>query len=441
MEQKLQHTLNALHSWGRKTFGIIPQKIRVAQQDLQSLQLKMQEDQNRHNMTQQIHAKELELDELLEKEEMWWSQRSRALWLTHGDKNTRFFHQKASQRRRKNKIEIIKDTMNVPHTDHDEIEQILTNHFQLLYSTQPTNNISETVQVVKNKINQDMYDYLNEAYTADEVLSAIKNMKSLAAPGPDGLPARFYHTYWDIIGPDITKEVLQVLNNGGNPQPYNDTHICLIPKINNPSHPSEFRPISLCNVTLKIITKTIANRLKTILPNIISPNQSAFVPGRLITDNSLIANEIFHYLTQTTRQTGYVGIKTDMAKACDRMEWVFIEATLSSMGFPTAMIQTIMKCVSTVSFSILINGQPSKTFFPQRGLRQGDPLSPYLFIICADVLSGLMSQAQSNHLIHGVKIAPGAPEISHLFFADDSLFFCRATISEAAAIAKIIHTY
>jgi hypothetical protein len=302
LEQKLQHTLNSLHIWGRKTFGIIPQKIKAAQQELQNMQLSMQEEQNSMNMTNQVHAKELELDELLEKEEMWWSQRSRDLWLTHGDKNTKFFHQKASQRRRRNKIELIKDVMNAPHTNQDEIEQILINHFQQLYSTQPTTNIPETTQVVQNRINQDMHDYLNEAYTADDVFAAIKDMKSLAAPGPGGLPARFYHTYWDIVGPDITKEALNVLNNGGNPQPYNETHICLIPKISNPSFPSEFRPISLCNVTLKIITKTIANRLKTILPNIISPNQSAFVPGRLITDNSLIANEIFHYLTQTAKQ-------------------------------------------------------------------------------------------------------------------------------------------
>jgi exonuclease III len=219
IEQKLHHTLNALHSWGRKTFGIIPQKIREAQQELQTMQLDMQGDQIRHNLTNQIHAKEMELDELLEKEEMWWSQRSRALWLTHGDKNTKFFHQKASQRRRTNKIEVIGDALNIPHTDQDEIEQILTNHFQQLYSTLPTTNIPETVQVVNNRIDQDMHAYLSKDYTADEVFNAIKDMKSLAAPGPDGLPARFYHTYWDIVGPDVTKEVLRVLNNDGNPQP------------------------------------------------------------------------------------------------------------------------------------------------------------------------------------------------------------------------------
>jgi hypothetical protein len=187
-----------------------------------------------------------------------------------------------------------------------------------------------------------MYDYLNMDFTKEEVVSAIKDMKSLAAPGPDGLPALFYHTYWDIVGEDITRETLQVLNYGGNPQPYNNTHICLIPKTNKPSYPSEYRPISLCNVTLKIITKTIANRLKMILPNIISKNQSAFVPGRLISDNTIIANEIFHYFNNTSKQKGYVSIKTDMEKAYDRIEWDFLRATLTSMNFPPKLVNTIM---------------------------------------------------------------------------------------------------
>jgi hypothetical protein len=100
-----------------------------------------------------------------------------------------------------------------------------------------------------------------------------------------------------------------------------------------------------------------------------------------------------------------------------------------------------MRCVTTVSFAILINGNPFKTFHPQRGLRQGDPLSPYLFIICADVLYAMLSKAQSNNLIHGVKVAPSAPEITHLFFADDSILFCRETEEEARQIKQIISTY
>ncbi|MCH79708.1 ribonuclease H protein, partial [Trifolium medium] len=387
--QKLKTVLGDLHKWGNLRFGVIPKRIKTLQGELQNL--------NANNgSVAQIKEKELELDDILECEEMWWGQRSRALWLQHGDKNTKYFHMKANIRRTKNAIEEIKDSQG--HVYHDE---------------------SKIEQVVQGKISTVMHQMLSEDFTEIEVLQAIKDMKSLVAPGPDGLPALFYHNYWDIIG------------NG------ND----VTNMINHPTTPSDFRPISLCNVTLKIITKTLANRIKLILPEVISPNQSAFISGRLITDNTIIASDIFHYLSHTNRKSGYVGIKTDMAKAYDRVEWDFLEATLTVMGFPETMVQTIMKCVTTVTFSILINGHPSMEFQPQRGLRQGDPLSPYLFIICADVLSGLITRAQNNHSIHGVKIALGAPEISHLLFADDSLMFCRASTDEVSILSNIIHTY
>jgi hypothetical protein len=268
LNTKLNHTLDVLHSWGKKTFGIIPKRIKTIQQELHSMQLQ----QDSHNLTQQPNDKEKELDDLLDKEEMWWSQRSRALWLAHGDRNTKFFHQKATRRRRRNKIETIKDHLDITHTDKEDIENVFLTHFQELFTSQVTTNIMETTQTVHNKIDQSMYDHFNQDFTKEEVHQAIRDIKSLAAPGPDGLPAKFYHTYWEIIESDFTNEILNILNHGGDPRPLNDTHICLIPKNDNPSYPCDYRPISLCNVTLKTITKTIANRLKTYLPEIISQN-------------------------------------------------------------------------------------------------------------------------------------------------------------------------
>jgi hypothetical protein len=193
---------------------------------------------------------------------------------------------------------------------------------------------------------------------------------------------------------------------------------------------------------IKIITKTIANRIKFVHYDIISPQQSAFLPGRLITDNTLIAYETFHYLKNShSKKHGYVGIKLDMAKAYDRIEWIFLEKTLTIMGFPTRLINTIMNCVSTVSFSILINGNPSPSFRPHRGIRQGDPLSPYLFILCADVLSSLISQLQADHKIKGIAIATNAPQITHLFFADDNILFCRAKPTEANYLMGALNDY
>ncbi|KAK2444879.1 hypothetical protein QL285_015869 [Trifolium repens] len=201
-----------------------------------------------------------------------------------------------------------------------------------------------------------MYDLLNQDLNASNVYQAVYQLKSNSAPGPDGLSAKFFQSYWDIIGEDITQYILDILNNGGSPRFLNNSYICLIPKNKHPSLPADFRPIALCNVMLKIVTKTTANRIKHVLNDIISPQQSAFLPGRLITENTLIAYEAFHYLKQTkNRKHGYVGIKLDMAKAYDRIEWCFLEQTLTTMGFPTRLINTIMGCVTTVSFSIYLS--------------------------------------------------------------------------------------
>lgn len=292
--------------------------------------------------------------------------------------------------------------------------------------------MQDTIDVVKNKISPANHDYPQQEFSTAEVFDAIKQMKSFAAPGPDGLPALFYQSYWEDIGSDITNFVLNILNHNCDIGNINHTLLCLIPKIKNPTLPSDYIPIALCNVLFKIITKTIANRLKKILNDIVSPQQSAFIPNRLITDNTILAYEAFHYLkNHKNRKNGVVGIKLDLEKAYDRVEWDFLESTLFTMGFPINLVNTIVLCVRSVSFSILINGSHSTTFKPKRGIRQGDPLSPYLFILCAEVLSGLITRCHEKGKLHDITIARNAPTLSHLFFADDSMIFCRAHKDEA----------
>lgn len=181
------------------------------------------------------------------------------------------------------------------------------------------------------------------------------------------------------------------------------------------------------------------NRIKKILPNIVKDYQSAFLPRRLISDNSLIVFETFHYLKKPRKKgNGFVGIKLDIAKAYYSLEWNFIKTTLKTMGFPTKIINIIMLSVCTVTFSILVNGQPTDTFKPKRGIRQGDPLSPYLFILCAEVLSSLIQKSQQEGLIDGISIATNASAISHLLYAGESILFCRANPEEATTIMNIL---
>jgi len=236
------------------------------------------------------------LDQRFNSAELWWAQRAKTNWLQLGDKNTKFFHIKVTQRKRKNHIKFIQDEDGNTWHDSDKITDTFIQYFSSIFDTYNPVNMLDSVNLVQGRIDPQMCIYLAKEFIVDEVTTAVKHLKSSAAPSPDGLPAMFYQSFWDTIGHDIIYLVLSILNSNIDPGNINYTFICLIPKLNNPQLPSDFRLIALCNVILKIVTKTISNRIKNILPNIISSQQSAFLPGRLISYNTLLAYEAFHYL-------------------------------------------------------------------------------------------------------------------------------------------------
>ena len=222
----------------------------------------------------------------------------------------------------------------------------------------------------------------------------------------------------------------------------NHTHIVLIPKKNDPTHMVDYRPISLANVISRIISKVIANCLKFILPNVISDAQSAFVPDHLITDNTTVAYELLHRLRNKRKgKKGQMAVKLDINKAYDRVEWIFLQQMMVKLGFDPTWVQLAMETVTTASYSVLINGEPKGFITRTRGIRKGDPLSPYLFLMCVEGLSTLVRKVGETRRLKGIKSSQNGLQVSPLLFDDDILLFCQAIMEESQKLLQLLARY
>lgn len=385
-----------------------------------------------------------ELERVYSDEAIFWKQRSKTLWAREGDRNTSYFHSVATKRKENNSIKGLYNSFGVWCGEDQEIEGIIHQYFGNLFQTTSPSDaiIEEVVKHVSTKVTSEMNSKLALPFTPDEVLSALAQMAPLKSPGPDGLPVIFFQKYWHIIGSNVLSCVLDFLNLHRMPSILNYTFIVLIPKVARPSRITEFRPISLCNVVYKLGAKALANRIKPCLSSIISDTQSAFVPHRLITDNVLVAYELNHFIhSHTQGKRAYMALKLDVSKAYDRIEWKFLDRMLTKLGFDSSIVDLIMICVSTVSFSFLLNGSQFGALKPERGIRQGDPLSPYLFICCVEGFIKMVESAVESGRLKGIRITPSAPCISQLCFADDTILFSQATTRDAEVIRSILDLY
>ena len=209
------------------------------------------------------------------------------------------------------------------------------------------------------------------------------------------------------------------------------TFIALIPKKNDASNIRDFWPISLVWSVYKILAKVLANRLRVVLDQLISETQNSFVGGRQILDSVLIANECVDSRVKS-RVPGVI-CKLDIEKAYDHVNWAALLYFLNRMGFGVKWCKWIRTCISTVQFSVLINGSPADFFGSSRGLRQGDPLSPMLFLILMEVFSRMLRRVEGAGLFRGFKVAGrrgGGECVSHLLFADDTILFCDANVEQ-----------
>uniref|UniRef100_A0A2N9GCH1 Reverse transcriptase domain-containing protein n=1 Tax=Fagus sylvatica TaxID=28930 RepID=A0A2N9GCH1_FAGSY len=280
---------------------------------------------------------------------------------------------------------------------------------------------------------------LEKPFAEEEVSGVVHGFVGDKAPGPDGFPMAFFQFSWNVVKSDILRVLNYFHEMGSFERSLNATFLALIPKKTDAVEVKDFRPISLVGGMYKILAKLLANRLRLVLPSIISPSQNAFVQGRQILDSVLIANEC---LDSRMRQ-GDSGVlcKLDVEKAYDHVNWDFLIYLLQRCGFPLRWRNWIRFCITTVRFSILINGSPSGFFESSRGLRQGDSLSPLLFVVVMEALSRLMDRAVHGGYFSGFLVGNHVGSevmVTHLLFADDTLMFCDADPSMLGQLGCVL---
>ena len=259
------------------------------------------------------------------------------------------------------------------------------------------------------------------------------------APSLDGFTARFLKSCWKIIKKDLLKMVRKSQNCNKIGGSTNSTFLALIPKEKGATSFDRFRPISLCNIGYKFITKVIVNRIKEVLPSIIPENQGGFIQGRQIADNIILVQEAIHS-SISHREKGMV-IKLDLTNAFDRVNYDFLFQVMLRFGFDPGFVRWIQACIKSPWIAPLVNGRTNNFFKASRGLCQGFPLSPMLYVIQASILSFQLDRCQPHNELLGLCISQGVKNINHAQFADDTILLGGASSISARIFKRELDMY
>ncbi|GJZ84198.1 RNA-directed DNA polymerase, eukaryota, partial [Tanacetum coccineum] len=355
------------------------------------------------------------------------AQKAKVKWSIEGDENTSFFHGVLNKKRSILNIRGIMvdgNWIESPKAVKGEFFQHFSSRFDKPDASRATINMR-----YPKTLTYDQQNELESEVSNVEIKRAVWDCGTDKSPGPDGFTFGFYRRFWKIIENDVYDAVKYFFTYGNIPKGCNSSFIALIPKIPDANMVKDFRPISLIGSLYKIIAKILANRLVGVLGDIVNEVQSAFIAERQILDGPFILNEILQW-SKTKKKQSLI-FKVDFEKAYDSVRWDFLDDILKKFGFGEKWCKWIQSCLRSSRGSILINGSPTEEFQFYKGLKQGDPLSPFLFILIMESLHLSFQRVVDNGMFNGIKLSSSL-SISHLFYADDAVFmgqWCDGNIS------------
>ncbi|XP_027120510.1 uncharacterized protein [Coffea arabica] len=434
---KLQVVKRVLSRWNGRVFGNVSQRVQVAADNLLAKEILY--DQNRDTLSRMavhearaVHSRELAL------ECEFWRQKAAIKWIKEGDANTSFFHAAVKQKRSSNFISRIRGNGDCWFDSIDDIKLSAGDFFSSLFTADRAACSGSRPSIDLPKLTQEDNDLLLKSPSVEEVHKVICSLDPQSAAGPDGFGGGFYQSCWECIKDDFMDAVKDFFAGATMPRGFSSTTITLLPKKEGACEWKDFRPISLSNVSSKIISKILSTRINQFLPKLILEFQTGFIPGRGIQDNVLLAQELILDLDKKLRHPNVI-LKLDMEKAYDRVEWGFLLYMLREFGFKEGVVDLIFRLISNVWFSVLVNGELTSVFKSTRGVRQGDPLSSTLFLFVSEFLGRGLQQLFTN--TPGFRFLSKGGLVPFLAFADDMVNFTRASSECLLAVSSLLRQY
>uniref|UniRef100_A0A803QQW6 Reverse transcriptase domain-containing protein n=1 Tax=Cannabis sativa TaxID=3483 RepID=A0A803QQW6_CANSA len=420
---KLKRLKLVLKKINREGFSEIHKADMVTKDDLITAQEELSKNPQSLTLIKTEQEASKKYNEVHKAYSMFLSQKAKINWATFGDKNSAYFHASLKFRRIHNQIVSIEDEHGTWQDSPEGVQKAFLGYYEALLGTSMQNRrkVLKSVVNLGPKITEAHKSTLVADYTEKEVKAALFSIPDIKAPGSDGFGSAFYQDNWALVGSDFIAAILSFLSTGKMLKEINTTTITLIPKVACPKSVVDFRPISCCNVLYKTATKVICNRLKRILPDLIADNQGGFIHGRYIAHNVLVCQDLVRLYGRKNCKPSCM-IKINLRKAYDTVEWGFLEEMLMEFSFPDQFIKLIMICIRTPKFSLLLNGSMCGFFNAKRGLRQGDLVSPLLFVLGMEYLSRIFQKVGDWP---GFKFHErcSSLKLNHLYFVDDLFVF------------------
>ncbi|GJR93903.1 RNA-directed DNA polymerase, eukaryota [Tanacetum coccineum] len=363
-------------------------------------------------------------------------QKAKIQWAIEGDENSKFFHGIINRKRANLSIKgIMVDGEWVD--DPNRVKEEFRSHFATRFQA-PVAYRSRLNFQFPYRLNNEQAADLENSITRDEIRNAIWGCGENKSPGPDGFTFEFFHKFWNVIGADVCVAVEWFFDHSSFSKGCNSSFVALIPKIQDPKFVNDYRPISLIGSLYKVVTKVLANRLSSVISDLILDVQTAFLPNRQILDGPFIINELLSWCKYKKQQA--MVFKVDFAKAYDSIRWDYLDDVLNSFGFGSKWRSWISGSLFLGMASILINGSPTSEFQSHCGLKQGDPLAPYLFILVMESLNLSFLRVVDAGMFRGIRI-DSSLMISHLFYADDVVFIGEWSDNNLTHIMRILHCF